>query len=209
MSLRTPETVQKLQVALHAKAKDLPGYRFYVLYDKVYRADVLEFAYRCCRANRGAAGVDGQTFADIEAYDVERWLGELAEDLRKKTYRPEAVRRVLIPKPGQPRRKRPLGIPTVRDRVVEMAARLVLDPIFEADLQPEQYAYRPNRSALDAVNHVHALVSAGYHSTKLRGFSPPVFYRKRQYAVPGLFQVSGSDFGSSAGLPQYSFFRRI
>ena len=162
MSLRTPETVQKLQVALHAKAKDLPGYRFYVLYDKVYRADVLEFAYRSCRANRGAAGVDGQTFADIEAYDVERWLGELAEDLRKKTYRPEAVRRVLIPKPGQPRRKRPLGIPTVRDRVVEMAARLVLDPIFEADLQPEQYAYRPNHSALDAVNHVHALVSAGY-----------------------------------------------
>jgi group II intron reverse transcriptase/maturase len=154
--------VWKLQTALHAKAKGSPDYRFYALYDKVHRWDVLAFAYYCCRANRGAAGVDGQTFADIEAYGVRRWLDELAEDLRKKRYRPEAVRRVLIPKPGQPHRKRPLGIPTISDRVAQMATRLVIDPIFEADLQPEQYAYRPNRSALDAVNHAHALVSAGY-----------------------------------------------
>ena len=162
MSLRTPQKVRKLQAALHAKAKGSPEYRFYALYDKVYRDDVLEFAYRCCRANGGVAGVDGQRFADIAAYGVERWLDELAEDLRKRTYRPEAVRRVLIPKPGQPRRKRPLGIPIIRDRVVQMAARLVIDPIFEVDLQPEQYAYRPNRSALDAVNRAHALASAGY-----------------------------------------------
>ena len=162
MNLRTPQKVRKLQAALHAKAKGSPEYRFYALYDKVYRDDVLEFAYRCCRANGGVAGVDGQRFADIAAYGVERWLDELAEDLRKRTYRPEAVRRVLIPKPGQPRRKRPLGIPIIRDRVVQMAARLVIDPIFEVDLQPEQYAYRPNRSALDAVNRAHALASAGY-----------------------------------------------
>ncbi len=162
MSLRTPQKVRKLQAALHAKAKGSPEYRFYALYDKVYRDDVLEFAYRCCRANGGVAGVDGQRFADIAAYGVERWLDELAEDLRKRTYRPEAVRRVLIPKPGQPRRKRPLGIPIIRDRVVQMAARLVIDPIFEVDLQPEQYAYRPHRSALDAVNRAHALASAGY-----------------------------------------------
>ncbi len=162
MNLRTPQKVRKLQAALHAKAKGSPEYRFYALYDKVYRDDVLEFAYRCCRANGGVAGVDGQRFADIAAYGVERWLDELAEDLRKRTYRPEAVRRVLIPKPGQPRRKRPLGIPIIRDRVVQMAARLVIDPIFEVDLQPEQYAYRPNRGALDAVNRAHALASAGY-----------------------------------------------
>ena len=162
MSLRTPQKVRKLQAALHAKAKGSPEYRFYALYDKAYRDDVLEFTYRCCRANGGVAGVDGQRFADIAAYGVERWLDELAEDLRKRTYRPEAVRRVLIPKPGQPRRKRPLGIPIIRDRVVQMAARLVIDPIFEVDLQPEQYAYRPNRSALDAVNRAHALASAGY-----------------------------------------------
>jgi len=160
MSLSTPSTVQKLQTALHAKAKESPAYRFYVLYDKVYRTDVLTHAYGCCRANRGAAGVDGQRFEDIQMYGVERWLGELAEELRSRTYRPQAVRRVWIPKPDG--KQRPLGIPTVRDRVVQMAAVLVLEPIFEADLQPEQYAYRPGRSALDAVQTVHALVSTGH-----------------------------------------------
>ena len=110
-NLTTPSSVQKLQTALHAKAKEEPEYRFYLLYDKVYRSDTLEFAYRCCKANGGAAGVDGQTFEDIERYGEERWLGELAERLRQKDYRPEAVKRVWIPKPnGQPR---PLGIPTV------------------------------------------------------------------------------------------------
>ncbi len=160
MSLTTPEKVRKLQRALHAKAKGTPGYRFYLLYDKVYREDILSFAYRCCKANGGAAGVDGESFADIERHGVERWLGELAEEVRKKTYQPQAVRRVYIPKPDG--RRRPLGIPTVRDRVVQMAAVLVLAPIFEADLPPEQYAYRPGRSALDAVKEVHRLLRTGH-----------------------------------------------
>jgi RNA-directed DNA polymerase len=162
VSLRPPEKVQKLQAALHAKAKGSPTYRFYALYDKVYRADILLFAYRCCKANGGAPGVDGQDFADIESYGVARWLGELTEELRSKTYRPQAVRRVLIPKPGQPGRTRPLGIPTIKDRVVQTAALSVLEPIFEADLQPEQYAYRPGRSALDAVGQVHSLLNTGH-----------------------------------------------
>jgi hypothetical protein len=118
MSLTPPPKVQKLQETLHVKAKGSPGYRFYQLYDKVYRRDVLEYAYRCCSANGGAPGVDGQTFADIEKYGVGLWLDELTEDLKKKTYRPQAVRRVNIPKPGQSGRTRPLGIPTVKDRVV-------------------------------------------------------------------------------------------
>lgn len=160
MSLCPPESVQKLRAALHAKAKGSPGYRFYALYDKVYRADVLAFAYRCCRANGGASGVDGQDFADIESYGLERWLGERTDELRDKTYRPQAVRRVWIPKPEG--KQRPLGIPTVKDRVVQMAAVLVLEPVFEADLQPEQYAYRPERSALDAVRKVHSLVNTGH-----------------------------------------------
>ncbi len=162
MNLQPPAKVQKLQVALHVKAKGSPAYRFYALYDKVYREDILLFAYRCCKANGGAPGVDGQDFADIETYGLERWLGELAEELRSKTYRPQAVRRVLIPKPGRPGRTRPLGIPTTKDRVVQTAALLVLEPIFEVDLQPEQYAYRPGRSALDAVRHVHSLLNTGH-----------------------------------------------
>ena len=159
MSLTPPDTVRKLQETLHAKAKRAPTYRFYALYDKVYRADVLSHAYTCCAANDGAAGVDGQTFADIEAYGAARWVGELAEELRNKRYRPQAVRRVYIPKADG--KQRPLGIPTIRDRVVQMAALLVLEPIFEADLQPEQYAYRQGRSALDAIVQVQALLDDG------------------------------------------------
>ena len=160
MGLTPPPSVQKLQAALHAKAKGSPAYRFYALYDKVYRKDVLSFAYDCCKTNKGAAGVDDQTFEDIEAYGLERWLGELTQELTSRTYKPAAVRRVHIPKPDG--KTRPLGIPTVKDRVVQTAAVMVLGSIFEADLPPEQYAYRPDRSALDAVSHVYRLLNTGY-----------------------------------------------
>ena len=160
MSLIPPEKLQKLQAALHAKAKASPDQRFHALYDKVFRKDVLEHAYACCRANGGVEGVDGQTFQDIETYGLSRWLGELAEELRVRTYRPSPVRRVWIPKPDG--KERPLGIPTVKDRVAQTAAMLVLQPIFEADLQPEQYAYRAQRSALDAIRHVRELLIEGH-----------------------------------------------
>jgi RNA-directed DNA polymerase len=160
MSLTTPLSVQKLQTALHDKAKGSPKFRFYALYDKVYREDVLAFAYECCKANGGAAGVDGQTFENIEEYGVQKWLDELTQELRSRTYRPQPVRRVWIPKPDG--KQRPLGVPAIQDRVAQTAAVLVLEPIFEADLQPEQYAYRPDRSALDAVKHVHQLLNTGH-----------------------------------------------
>jgi RNA-directed DNA polymerase len=127
----------------------------------VYRKDVLALAYERCKANRGAAGVDGQEFDDIEKYGVGRWLDELAQELERRTYRPQPVRRVMIPKPGGSG-ERPLGIPAIKDRVAETAAMVILEPIFEADLQPEQYAYRPDRSALDAVRHVHKLLNTGH-----------------------------------------------
>jgi RNA-directed DNA polymerase len=160
MSLEPPEKVGKLQTALHAKAKASPSYRFYLLYDKLHRGDVLAYAYLRCKDNRGAAGVDGQTFADIEAGGERRWLEELAKELQGKTYQPRPVKRVWIPKADG--KQRPLGIPTIRDRVVQMAAVLVLEPIFEADLLPEQHAYRPGKSALDAVETVQGLLKAGY-----------------------------------------------
>jgi retron-type reverse transcriptase len=114
MSLTTPFSVQKLQTALHDKAKGSPKFRFYALYDKVYREDVMTFAYECCKANRGAAGVDGQTFEDIEEYGLKKWLDELAQELKSRTYRPQPVRRVYIPKPDG--RQRPLGVPAIRDK---------------------------------------------------------------------------------------------
>lgn len=159
-NLQTPISVQRLQTALHAKAKEEPGCRFYLLYDKIYRRDVLEHAYRRCKANKGAAGVDGIRFEDIEAAGVECWLGELAERLKMKDYRPEAVRRVWIPKPNG--KLRPLGIATITDRVVQTAMMIVLEPIFDADLQPEQYAYRAERGAQDAVRAVHRLLVTGH-----------------------------------------------
>ncbi len=151
-NLSTPKSVQKLQSALHAKAKTEAGYRFYALYDKIYREDILAHAYAQCRTNKGAPGVDGQDFADIEAYGAERWLGELALALRQETYRPDPIRRVYIPKANG--KLRPLGISTLRDRVCMTATMLVLDPIFEADLPPEQYAYRRGRNAQQAVTEV-------------------------------------------------------
>ena len=160
MSLQPPLKVRKLQEALHAKAKGSPDYRFYALYDKVYRRDVLEAAYARCRANGGAPGIDRQTFEDIEAYGRDRWLDELAAELKAKSYRPQPVRRVFIPKGDG--KQRPLGIGAIRDRVAQMAVVLVLEPIYEADLEPEQYAYRANRTALDAVRQVHGLVNSGH-----------------------------------------------
>ena len=160
MSLLPPTTVGKLQTALHTKAKNSPDYRFYALYDKLYRRDILEWALVRCRKNDGAPGVDGQSFADIEAYGEDRWLDELTEELKNETYRPRPVRRVFIPKGDG--KLRPLGIPCIKDRVVQMAAVLVLEPIFEADLEPEQHAYRPERSALDAVRQVERLIRSGH-----------------------------------------------
>src|SRR5882672_3769785 len=147
-------------MALHAKAKAEAGYRFYALYDKISREDILAHAYAQCRSNKGAPGVDGQDFADIEAYGLQRWLGELALALRQETYRPDPIRRVYIPKANG--KLRPLGISTLRDRVCMTAAMLVLEPIFEADLPPEQYAYRPGRNAQQAVVEVGALLFRGH-----------------------------------------------
>ena len=161
VDLQAPDSVRRLQTALHAKAKGDPGCRFYTLSDKVWREDVLRAAWRAVRRNGGACGVDGETFEHIREQGVDRWLGELAKELRENTYRPEAVRQVMIPK-KQPGKFRPLGIPCIRDRVAQTAAMLVLTPIFEADLQAEQYAYRAGRSAQDAVRHVHRLVNTGH-----------------------------------------------
>ena len=159
-NLSTPKSVRKLQRALHAKAKAEAGYRFYALYDKMYREDILAHAYAQCRSNRGAPGVDGQDFAAVEAYGVQRWLAELALELRKERYRPDPIRRVFIAKANG--KLRPLGISTLRDRVCMTAAMLVLGPIFEADLPPEIYAYRPRRNAQQAVVEVEELMFRGH-----------------------------------------------
>ena len=161
-SLPGSEKVRELQTVLHAKAKEEPKRRFHALIDKVWREDFLAEAWRRVRRNGGAAGVDGERFTDIEARGVDRWLGELSRDLREGTYAPKPVRQVLIPK-KQPGEFRPLGIPCIRDRVAQTSAMLLLEPTFEADLQPEQYAYRPGRSAHDAVKRVHSLLNTGHN----------------------------------------------
>jgi RNA-directed DNA polymerase len=160
VSLATPDSIRRLQRKLYVKAKQEPEYRFYLLYDKVCREDILAHAYRLSRAARGAAGVDGMEFADIEATGVEPWLAALGKELREHTYRPAPVRRVMIPKPGGG--DRPLGIPTIRDRVVQTAVKLVLEPIFEADFEDSAYGYRPRRSAQGAVRAVHTALCEGY-----------------------------------------------
>lgn len=153
MSLATPERIRTLQRKLYVKAKEEPEFRFYQLYDKVYREDILAHAYALARANAGAPGVDGQSFAAIEKQGLEEWLCALRKELHEKTYTPSPVRRVMIPKAGGG--ERPLGIPTVRDRVAQTAAKLILEPIFEADFEDCAYGYRPQRSAQDAVREVH------------------------------------------------------
>src|SRR6187397_3456128 len=160
MSLATPDSIRKLQRKLYLKAKDEPAFRFYLLYDKICREDILCHAYHLARANKGAPGVDGVTFAMIEASGREEWLAAIRKDLVSKTYRPDPVRRVTIPKPGGG--ERPLGIPTIRDRVVQTAAKIVLEPIFEADFEDSAYGYRPRRSAIDAVKETHRLMCRGY-----------------------------------------------
>lgn len=161
VSLATPPKLQRLQEALYTKAKQEPAYRFYLLYDKVHRTDILAHAYALAKQNGGAPGVDGETFEDIEAAGLERWLAAVEEAVRTETYRPQPVRRVLIPKPGGTG-ERPLGIPVIRDRVVQTAALLILQPIFEADLEPTAYGYRPGRTALEAVQEVHRALCAGH-----------------------------------------------
>jgi RNA-directed DNA polymerase len=160
MSLETPLKIREFQRKLYAKAKQEPSYRFYLLYDKIHREDILAHAYELAQANGGAPGVDQQSFTGIEAAGRDAWLVSLRKELIEETYRPQSVRRVLIPKPGGG--ERPLGIPTVRDRVVQTAAKLVLEPIFEADLEPNAYGYRPQRSAQDAVQKVHEFLCQGY-----------------------------------------------
>jgi RNA-directed DNA polymerase len=161
MKLETPENIRTLQRKLYRKAKQEPGYRFYALYDKVCRADILEFAYRLVRASKGSPGIDGQSFEAIEAGEgVAAFLAKLEEALRNKRYKPSPVKRVLIPKAKGG--KRPLGIPTVRDRVAQMAVKLVIEPIFEADFCDSSYGFRPKRSAHDAVDAVVAALQTGH-----------------------------------------------
>jgi RNA-directed DNA polymerase len=161
MSLETPDKIRTLQRKLYCKAKAEPAFRFYILYDKICREDILRHAYALARYNAGAPGVDGVTFAQIKEQGLEAWLAGLREELVSKTYRPQPVRRVYIPKPGGGG-ERPLGIPTIRDRVVETAAKLVLEPIFEADFEDNAYGYRPKRGAVDAVKEVHRHICRGY-----------------------------------------------
>lgn len=151
-SLVTPDKIRNLQRKLYDKAKSEPGFRFYQLYDKVYRADILLHAYELRRSVGGAAGVDGVMFEDIESGGAEEWLRELQAELREDRYKPQPVRRVMIPKANGG--ERPLGIPTVRDRVVQTAAMLLLEPIFEADFESNAYGYRPGKSAQGAVEEV-------------------------------------------------------
>jgi RNA-directed DNA polymerase len=160
MSLETPDKIRSLQRRLYRKAKAEPNYRFYILYDKICREDVLVHAYALARTNGGAPGVDGTTFDQIETLGVATWLAGLREELVSKTYRPDPVRRVLIPKPGGG--ERALGIPTIRDRTVQAATKIVLEPVFEADFEDSAYGYRPRRSAIDAVKEAHRLLCRGY-----------------------------------------------
>ncbi len=159
--LKTPEIIRTLQRKLYRKAKQEPACRFHALYDKVYRADILSHAYALVRANKGSAGIDGVTFAAIEEQEgITAFIAELEEALRNKTYKPDPVKRVMIPKADGS--QRPLGIPTIRDRVAQMAAKLVIEPIFEADFCETSYGFRPKKSAHAAVDDVAYAMNTGY-----------------------------------------------
>src|ERR1700680_608261 len=160
MNLTTPDKIRNLQRKLYCKAKAEPIFRFYLLYDKICREDIRVPAYRLARLNAGAPGVDGMTFARIEKQGLEAWLAGLRAELVSKTYRPDPVRRGMIPKANGG--ERPLGIPTLRDRVFQTAAKIVIEPIFEADFEDNAYGYRPARGAVDAVKDVHWHLCWGY-----------------------------------------------
>jgi group II intron reverse transcriptase/maturase len=159
--LKTPEKIRELQRKLYQKAKQEKEFRFYLLYDKVHRMDILIYAYRLVRANKGAPGVNGETFDSIDEKEggVERYLKELEEDLKSKTYKPMPVRRVYIPKADGS--KRPLGIPTIKDRTVQMAVKIVIEPIFEADFQENSYGFRPKRDAHQAMDDISSQLVKG------------------------------------------------
>jgi RNA-directed DNA polymerase len=158
--LTTPENIRTLQRKLYRKAKQEPAYRFYALYDKIHRADILSHAYNLVRANKGSAGIDGVTFEAIENGEgVTAFLAELQEALKSKTYAPSPVKRVMIPKGDGS--ERPLGIPTIRDRVAQMAVKLVIEPIFEADFCDSSYGFRPKKSAHDAIEDIKHTLNRG------------------------------------------------
>ena len=157
----TMTKARELQRALYVAAKRSARRRFHTLYDKVYREDILARAWAEVKANGGAAGVDGQTLAEIETRGVDRFLEQIATELQARRYRPRAARRVYIPKPGRPSERRPLGIPGVKDRVVQQATRLVLEPIFEADFRDCSFGFRPQRSAHQALERIRVTVNRG------------------------------------------------
>lgn len=159
--LKTPEKIRELQRKLYQKAKREKEFRFYLLYDKVYRMDILNHAYRLVKASKGACGVDGVTFESIEEMKggVQRYLDIAAKELREKTYKPMPVRRVFIPKSDGSRR--PLGIPSIKDRIVQMTVKIVIEPIFEADFQDTSYGFRPKKSAHQAVDDISAQLRQG------------------------------------------------